>query len=207
VSQGSISNNKTFLITSAKLMKETEYGLALVKGAEPSWWSQDGIMTGIPTPEQVRAWWENSDPDPDPAPKGANQANHLITDDETGDNFDTYGGRDDYPAINQGLITVSPDGVQGQPLDSDYSAISEELISENGLPKRDGVEKEAGNYVISSISDSGAVEAPEKKNGGLTAKQEERIRSLAEKGMSERWARRTVLASDHPLDCECELCL
>ncbi|HZB09901.1 MAG TPA: toprim domain-containing protein [Rubrobacter sp.] len=65
VSQGSISNNKTFLITSAKLLKETEDGLALVEGAEPSWWSQDGIMTGLPTPEQVRTWWEDSDPDPD----------------------------------------------------------------------------------------------------------------------------------------------
>ena len=32
VSQGSISNNKTFLIMSAKLMKETEDGLALVEG-------------------------------------------------------------------------------------------------------------------------------------------------------------------------------
>ncbi|HSK84970.1 MAG TPA: toprim domain-containing protein [Rubrobacter sp.] len=69
VSQGSISNNKTFLITSAKLMKETEDGLALVEGAEPSWWSQDGIMTGLPTPEQVKAWWEDSHPDPDPPRK------------------------------------------------------------------------------------------------------------------------------------------
>jgi hypothetical protein len=25
--------------------------------------------------------------------------------------------------------------------------------------------------------------------------------------MAERWARRTVLAKDHPLDCECEVCL
>jgi DNA primase len=206
VSQGSISNNKTFLVTSAKLMKETEYGLALVEGAEPSWWSQDGIMTGIPTPEQVRAWWESSDPDPDPAPKGANRANHLITEEETDNNPDTYGERDDYPAINQGLITSSSDGDQDQPLDSDHSAISEGLISENGLPKRDGVEKEAGNYVISPISDSETVE-PRQKNGGLAAEQEERIRSLAEEDMSETWARRTVLASDHPLDCECEVCL
>src|SRR5215210_6129214 len=135
VSQGSISNNKTFLITSAKLMKESEDGLALLEGAEPSWWSQDGIMTGLPTPEQVRAWWEDSHPDPDPPPKGANRTNHLITEDETGDKADTYGGREDNPAINQGLIVISPDGDQGQRLDSDYSAISEGLFSANGLPK------------------------------------------------------------------------
>jgi Bifunctional DNA primase/polymerase, N-terminal len=40
-----------------------------------------------------------------------------------------------------------------------------------------------------------------------TSEQEERIRSLVEEGMSGRWARRTVLASDHPLDCDCEVCL
>src|SRR5215203_185480 len=118
VSQGSISNNKTFLITSAKLMKETEYGLALVEGAEPSWWSQDGIMTGLPTPEQVRAWWEDSDPDPDPTLKSTNRANLLITEDETDDKADTYGERYDHPAINQGLITISLNGNQGQPDDS-----------------------------------------------------------------------------------------
>ena len=207
VSQGSISNNKTFLITSAKLMKETDHGLALVEGAEPSWWSQDGIMRGLPTPEQVRAWWEDSDPDPDPSPKGANRATHLITEDETGDKADTYGKRDDHPAINQELITISPDGDQGQPRDSDHSAISEGLISENGLPKRDAVENQDHDYVISPISDSGTVEPPQKTNGGFTSEQEERIRSLVEEGMSERWARREVLASDHPLKCDCEVCL
>src|SRR5215217_6085217 len=167
VSQGSISNNKTFLVTSAKLMKETEYGLALVEGAEPSWWSQDGIMTGLHTPAQVRAWWEESEHDPDPPPKGADRANHLITEDERDDKADTYGEKDDYLAINQRLITISPDGDQGQPLDSDHSTISEGLISENGLPKRDAVEKQGHDYVISPISDSGTVEPPEQRNGHL----------------------------------------
>jgi len=207
VSQGSISNNKTFLVTSAKLMKETEYGLALVEGAEPSWWSQDGIMTGLPTPEQVRAWWEDSDPDPGPPPKSANRANHLNTEDESDYNPDTYGGRDDYSAIHQGLITISPDGDQGQHLDSDYSAISKGLISENGLPKRDAVEKQGRDYVISPISESGTVEPSEKKNGRFTAEQAERIRRLVGQGMSETWARRTVLADSHPIGCDCEVCL
>src|ERR687897_334300 len=94
VSQGSFSNNKPFLITSAKLMKETEDGLALVEGAEPSWWFHDGIMTGLPTPEQVKAWWE--EPEPDPPPKGSDRANHLITEDETNDKVDTYAERHDY---------------------------------------------------------------------------------------------------------------
>jgi hypothetical protein len=33
-----------------------------------------------------------------------------------------------------------------------------------------------------------------------------RIRRLVGEGMSERWARRTVLADGHPLDCGCEVC-
>ena len=164
-------------------------------------------MAGLPTPEQVRTWWEDSDPDPDPPPKGANRANHLITEDETGDKADTYGEKDDYPAINQELIVISPDGDQGQPNDSDHSAINERLISENALPKRDAVEKQGRDYVISPISDSGTVEPPEEKNGRITTMQAERIRHLVKEGMSETWARRTVLADGHPLDCECEVCL
>jgi hypothetical protein len=163
-------------------------------------------MTGLPTPEQVKAWWEDSDPDP--PPKGANRANHLSTEDETDDNPDTYGGSDDYSAVNQGLITISPDGDQDQHLDSNHSAISEGLISENGLPKRDGVEKQGHDYVISPITDSGTLKPPEqKKNGSSTADQAEHIRRLVGQGMSETWARRTILANDHPLKCGCEVCL
>ena len=45
--------------------------------------------------------------------------------------------------------------------------------------------------------------------GGRVGKleQEKRMRRLVEQGMSERWARREVLADDHPLDCDCEVCL
>jgi len=41
----------------------------------------------------------------------------------------------------------------------------------------------------------------------ITSEQMARIRRLTEQGMSEAWARRTVLADSHPLDCECEVCL
>jgi len=40
-----------------------------------------------------------------------------------------------------------------------------------------------------------------------TPEQAERIHRLVEEGMSETWARRTVLADGHPLDCACEVCL
>jgi hypothetical protein len=162
-------------------------------------------VRGLPTPEQVGAWWEDSNPGTDPPPKSANRTNHLITEDETDDNPATFGGRDDYPAINQGLIAISPNGDTRQPPGPDHSAICEGLISENGLPKRDTVEDQDRDHAISPIGDSGTVEPPE-KDGSFTEEQAKRIRSLVEEGMSERWARRTVLADGHPIDCDCEAC-
>ena len=40
-----------------------------------------------------------------------------------------------------------------------------------------------------------------------TEEQGRRIAKLMREGMSEKWARKEVLASGHPLDCECEVCL
>jgi hypothetical protein len=73
VALSTVSDNKTFLVTSAKLMKESDYGLTLVEGAEPYWWQTGELMGGLPTPEQVRAWWEDKDPEP---PEGAEHAEH-----------------------------------------------------------------------------------------------------------------------------------
>src|SRR5215211_8410031 len=41
----------------------------------------------------------------------------------------------------------------------------------------------------------------------LTPEEAKRIKHLVREGTSERWARRTVLAGSHPLDCDCEVCL
>jgi hypothetical protein len=87
VSLSTVSDNKTFLVTSAKLMKETNAGLALVEGADPSWWASGDLMTGLPTPEKVRSWWE----DRDPPPEGAKHAEHAG---EQGQNAFTYAGND-----------------------------------------------------------------------------------------------------------------
>ena len=61
--------------------------------------------------------------------------------------------------------------------------------------------------MISPISESGTVEPSEKKNGRFSGEQAERIRSLVKEGMSEKWARRSVLAGSHPIGCDCEVCL
>jgi hypothetical protein len=62
VQQGTVSKNKTFLTTSAKLLRETDHGLALVEGAEPSWWTDADLMNGFPSPEMVRRWWSEDSP-------------------------------------------------------------------------------------------------------------------------------------------------
>jgi hypothetical protein len=58
VSQPAVAKHKAFLVMSAKLIRETDYGLVLVNGAEPSWWNPEGLMRGFPSPESVRVWYE-----------------------------------------------------------------------------------------------------------------------------------------------------
>jgi transcriptional regulator with XRE-family HTH domain len=77
VSQSTVSENKTFLVKSAKFLRETrEGGLALVEGAEPSWWEKGDALTGFPRPEEVRAWW-SGDTSPT-TPEGADHADHNL---------------------------------------------------------------------------------------------------------------------------------
>jgi DNA primase len=77
VGLGTVSDNKTFLVTSAKFLKEVEgAGLSLVDGAEPSWWAEGTLTTGLPNPEQVWRWWEERDPEP---PEGAERAEQPDT--------------------------------------------------------------------------------------------------------------------------------
>jgi DNA primase len=73
VSLSTVSDNKTFLVTSAKLLREGEHGLSLVEGAEPSWWTSGDLMKGLPTPQKVRSWWEGRDL----LPEGAERAEHA----------------------------------------------------------------------------------------------------------------------------------
>ena len=70
VPQSTISDNKTFLVTSAKLLQENDEGLTLVPGAQPSWWEKGDVLAGFPRPEQVRAWWGSEDGPQDPETPG-----------------------------------------------------------------------------------------------------------------------------------------
>jgi len=62
VSISTLSDNKTFLVTSAKFLREGDDGLSLVEGAEPAWWEDEDLTKGLPTPDKVRAWWDECGP-------------------------------------------------------------------------------------------------------------------------------------------------
>jgi hypothetical protein len=66
IHHSTVAEHKTYLIKSAKLMREVdEGGLDLVAGAEPSWWRKDDLLVGFPLPKQVWRWW-NEDHASDP---------------------------------------------------------------------------------------------------------------------------------------------
>jgi transcriptional regulator with XRE-family HTH domain len=68
VSVSTVSEHKTYLTKSVKLLREAEEGgLTLVADAEPSWWEKGDLLVGFPRPEQVREWWgeQRSTPAPE----------------------------------------------------------------------------------------------------------------------------------------------
>jgi len=76
VHHSTVGDNKTFLWKSAKLLRETEYGLlTLVADADPSWWRKSDLLLGFPRPEHVWQWWgEEVSPS---APRTARRDRHT----------------------------------------------------------------------------------------------------------------------------------
>jgi len=67
-----VGEHRTYLVRSAKLLRETESGtLDLVADAEPSWWNDDDLLEGFPHPEKVWRWWKEEGRS---APESARQA-------------------------------------------------------------------------------------------------------------------------------------
>jgi DNA primase len=106
VSLSTVSENKTFLDKSAKLIRETDSGLALVEGADPSWWATGELMKGLPTPAKVRSLWDERDPNP---PEGAEHAEHPSKAPKQGQKADTYADSGVRHSAEQQLNT--PQGV------------------------------------------------------------------------------------------------
>lgn len=101
IPQSSISDNKTFLMTSAKLIYEPPGGgLALVKGAEPSWWKNGNTMEGFPDPDEVEEWWGSSEGSSSSVSfKSADQTDHADHADQK-----PHANPNDRPDRNIGLI-------------------------------------------------------------------------------------------------------
>jgi DNA primase len=153
VSLSTVSDNKTFLVTSAKFIKETDAGLALVEGAHPSWWATGDLMTGLPTPEQVRSWWE----DRNPPPKGAEHAEHAEHAAEQGQNPHTYARNvvrhqtEQAPNTFECLMENAEQGAE--PAEHVRQVFGNEPNSENGLSKRNTADEEEAFGVFGSSGD------------------------------------------------------
>jgi DNA primase len=145
VSLSTVSENKTFLVTSAKLLRETDAGLALVSGADPSWWVTGDLMSGLPSPEQVRAWWE----DRDLPPEGAEHAEHAA---KQGDNSHTYAENGVWQSAERGPNRSRTGSAGGEPSRPSAELVrqvfGEEPNSENGVgkPKTGGREEVFGVF-------------------------------------------------------------
>lgn len=125
ISQPAVAKHKAFLTMSVKLIKETDHGLALVSGAEPSWWSGDDLMRGFPSPEKVREWYEEDEPsDGPPLRNSRNLRNHSRSVKSLRSHDESEDGHSDL----DGSVTES---VQ----DRDHEPITEGPTSENGLGK------------------------------------------------------------------------
>jgi DNA primase len=155
VSLSTVSDNKTFLVTSAKLMKETEGGLALVEGADPSWWASIDLMKGLPSPEQVRSWWERGGP---PPPEGAEHAEH---DSSASQNAHGYAANSVRHPDEQGpnaFGNVKGEHEQGaEPPEHVRQVFGDDSNSENGVgkPKTDDDKEVFGVFGDSEDPDDG----------------------------------------------------
>ena len=59
VHHSTVGDHRTYLVTSVKLLRETDSGmLDLVADAEPSWWNDEDLLEGFPRPEKVWRWWK-----------------------------------------------------------------------------------------------------------------------------------------------------
>jgi DNA primase len=63
ISHQAVSKHKTYLVSSAKLIHDGVDGLILNVGVTESDWQLGDFSKGLPSPEQVREWWDPDGPD------------------------------------------------------------------------------------------------------------------------------------------------
>jgi hypothetical protein len=181
VSLGAVSNHKTFLVMSAKLMKETEDGLALIDGADPSWWATGEMIQGLPTPEKVPAWWEERDPD---SPKGGEHGEHVNKGGAETQNSDTYAGSGVHAPDEHGMNTFMNTLLDREQDEGAHDLFTEEMNSENGVGKGNGVPKGEPVHVFTPFTGS---------DGDHRESVEREIRRMVSEGWGEDLAREQLL--------------
>jgi hypothetical protein len=139
---------------SAKMMRETEHGLALVPGADPSWWSADeeDMMKGLPTPAKVRSWWKDRDPDPERLSEPRKTPDHADHADQPRkdppDPHSHAGSGDQHPADQSPIsdrATVNRNTSTQEPLQRDRQVIGDPPISESRIDNGDSGNAEGGD--------------------------------------------------------------
>jgi DNA primase len=152
VSPQTVSNNKTFLVTSARMIKETEDGLALIHGADPTWWAAGDLTAGLPSPEKAASWWE----DTSEWTKNAGQSGQSP---ESGRNPDTYGEFSVQGDTGQALdVSILDDAANGHhlvPAGRVHQGVQSDLDSENGIDKPDSEGEEGVSTVSTAPEDPG----------------------------------------------------
>ncbi len=144
VSLGAVSNHKTFLVMSAKLIKESEDGLALVEGAAPSWWETGKIMEGLPTPAQVRSWWEERDPDP------PEHGEHVNTESRDQEKRHDYAGSGVHASDEQAVNTPPTSGEQDKHV---HGLFTDKMNTQNGVGTQNGARKGGSVHAFTEFPD------------------------------------------------------
>jgi len=126
VSFQAVSKHKTFLVSSAKLLNESEDGLILPEGISPSEWRAGDITKGLPTPEQVKEWWT--------PPDGGGPRGHRGQPFGNGSNPDTYADPSVHGERGQ-LVDTSTGNPEGNGRGHVHGLSTEAVDSENGIGK------------------------------------------------------------------------
>lgn len=197
VSVSTVSENKTFLAKSVKLLYEAEEGgLTLVADAEPDWWRKsDELLAGFPRPEQVERWWK--DKKTSTASKTAEHAEHP--NDEDSIPF-TYGKK----GVRQETEHVRQDSERENGLGNPESVTDGEVFGVFGCfegSPEESTDERAGEE--NRVSGVGRVPVSFDLKPGTSATVEELTKR---RGQGEQQERLAEDWKNHPLDCQCDDC-
>jgi DNA primase len=174
VSPQAVSKHKAYLVTSAKLLQENYAGLCLALGVKSEEWESEELTKGLPSPDQVREWWDPPDGGGSRGwcGRGAKVAPEADTYAENG----VHGGRG---SSVDASTPSTPEDDRGRV----HGASTGGVDSENGI----GKPKTGG---------AGGASTGSTPNHRRTPDEIERVRRLVREGMSPKLARAEVLGED-----------